>query len=195
MSQQPDPDSDRRFNGQIEGFGALAPPSLEDQELMLAGILERHHAERSEAGLTTVAVDLLPVEAVSGNRTLRLSLIEVVVGSPKDPQRTVELQAIWSEPRQANGDQVQFRRQFIPVCKRFSDGRIEQAKRFDGGQARTACKQIDELKGLKTEGVLPAYQPSTATLSDPSRAIALRPDSGRTRPGRDTGKGADDFGL
>lgn len=169
------PDVHASFAAMMQGFSdsspemAVAPPTIEEQRRMLAGLQRAHHEAWRAEGIMQVVADMLPESFIDAGTTLELRQVR---------RRGTGLWEQYIAAQHPGSNQLQV----IGVSLR-QDDMIDPQPGFTLDQARLVNRQLDELNELRKQGTLPHLSADGARIDDPSTAMTLLPkQSHRTNP-------------
>jgi len=143
--------------------------SIDEQRNLLDELNSRHEQIRQAGGITAVAIDKLPLDAVGNKPKIQLRRSLERPHGDHDPFiEKAFLRLTWTDQHRTTHNR------FVEVGERVGQ-EIEPDAAFDHDQATLTFNQLDELGALKSEGILPNLQEDFGSIFDPSTAImALR---------------------
>jgi len=178
MERTPDnsPSSHSSFDDIVENFEVSLPDkSIEAQRELLEAVIQRHNAAQQEAGITLVAIDQLPMEAVGANPDISLRRYK-----PSTDSEEMFLRINYPVQRGVQGNSVT-KNIFISVAtKRTGEAAIPQ-EGFDNDQANLVFEQAAELKDLQKDGYIPNLSADLTHVFDLRTAMTLAPKQPDTK--------------
>lgn len=150
MERTPDNSSSSRssFDDIVQNFD-VSPfdKSIEAQRELLEAVQGRHDYARQEAGITLVAIDQIPMEAIGPNLDISLRRVK-----PSTDSEEMFLRISYPVP-QGNRGNPATKNFFISVAIRRSGEAAIPQDGFDADQASLVFEQADELKHLQSSHI------------------------------------------
>ena len=170
MERTPDsnPVPNKSFDDIVSGLEISPETTIESQQELLKEITQRHKAAQQEAGITLVAIDHLPLEAIGTQPEINLRRVK-----PSPDTEMMFLRVSYEIPRK--GQLCLNKNIFLNVAEKSIDGNIVPQDGFDMNQAELVFHQAAELQALQKEGFLPRLSADLGSIDDLRSAMMLAP--------------------
>lgn len=177
MERTPDNSSSDRpsFDDIVENF-EVSPPdrSIEAQRELLEAVQGRHDYARQEAGITLVAIDQIPMEAIGPNLDISLRRFK-----PSTDSEEMFLRINYPDQLGAQGHIIT-KNIFISLATRRAGEDAVPGEGFDADQASLVFEQADELKRLQAS-YIPNLSADLTHVFDLRTAMQLAPKQSETK--------------
>ena len=157
------------FDDMVENLEVSHDTTIEAQQELLEAIKQRHNAAQQEAGITLVAIDRLPMEAVGTEPEISLRRLR-----PSPDIEEMFLRINYSV-QQSTQQRPVTKNVFISVAKQRTGEAVTPQKGFDTDQANLVFNQADELTSLQKEGYMPNLSADLSRIFDPRTAMMRAP--------------------
>ena len=156
------------FDEIVANLDITPSTTVKEQRELLENIQQRQETARQAAGLTFVAIDHLPMEAIGHKYDISLRRLIPEIGTE---QMFFRIDYPAKDP--ATGKD--FRRNIFVNIGQRSEGQVRPFEGFDLNQATLAFDQADELLDLQAQGILPDLQPDVGGIFNLSTGIMRKP--------------------
>ena len=171
MERPPDnsPLPNTLFDDIVENLEVPHDTTIEAQQELLEAIQQRHAANRQDAGITLVAIDQLPEEAIGTGPEISLRKWK-----PSSDTEEISLRINYAAQRSTQEHPVT-KNIFISVAKKRDGEAVKPQYGFDISQATLVFNQTAELEDLRKNGYLPNLSADLTGIFDPRTSMTRSP--------------------